>query len=77
LNISVFLKKLKLLRAADSAAKRKDSTFAWIFARRRMGHAKRTVYTVAVLERGIIRAVVLIMTGIAHIVRTEATEKGS
>jgi len=42
-----------------------------------MGHAKRTVDTVAVLERGVERAVVLIMTGIAHIVRTKATEEGS
>ena len=44
-----------------------------------MGHAKRTVDTVAVVEfiggaaRG---AVVLIMTAIAKIVRTEAFEKG-
>ena len=71
----VVLEKLHLLRAADATSEREDTALAWVRARRRVGDAKRAVDAVAVMERRILGAHVLIVARVAHVVGAEAAEK--
>ena len=75
LNRSV-LEFFELLRAADTATKREDTTFARVSVRRRMSDAERAIDTVAVLERRSEGAVVLLVAREAEVVCAEASVKG-
>lgn len=75
LNRSV-LEFFELLRAADTATEREDTTFARISVGRRMSDAERAIDTVAVFERRSEGAVVLLVAREAEVVCAEASVKG-
>ena len=75
LNSSVPFEEIKLLGATDAAAERKDSAFFGVFAGRRMRHTQRTIDAMAIFDFKVLISPVIVAV-IAHIVGSEATEKG-
>ena len=75
---STFAEDVKLLRAADATAERKDTAFPGVSASGRMSNSKRAVDAMAVLEfNNTVVGHVLLVAIIAEVVCSEAAEEGN
>ena len=70
---------LKLLRAADTATEREDTTLARVGASRRVSNAERAVMTIAVADLDLVVwwSQPLVVASLAEVVSTEAVEESS
>ena len=74
-NSFILLKDLHLLRTANTASKREDTTLTRVGTRRRVSDAKRAVDAMTVLQLRTTGSAPLIMAIIAEVVGSEAAEE--